>query len=151
MIEKWGLILTAISVILNSLSFWFHNADMIAETGNKLMVSFATYPDEIFKGLTKMLLFTLIPVGIANYLPIKIITEFNLYFFLINTGICIILIWLAFIIFYQRIKHYSSSNLMNARIWKIIYHWKTKLASILKRVFNIVTKHLFCMMIQLLF
>ena len=131
MIEKWGLILTAISVILNSLSFWFHNADMIAETGNKLMVSFATYPDEIFKGLTKML--------------------FNLYFFLINTGICIILIWLAFIIFYQRIKHYSSSNLMNARIWKIIYHWKTKLASILKRVFNIVTKHLFCMMIQLLF
>ncbi len=89
---------------------------MIAETGNKLMVSFATYPDEIFKGLTKMLLFTLIPVGIANYLPIKIITEFNLYFFLINTGICIILIWLAFIIFYQRIKHYSSSNLMIARI-----------------------------------
>ena len=111
-----GLILTSISVILNSLSFWFNNSDMVADVGNSLMVNFATYPDGIFKGITKWLLFTLIPVGIANYLPIKIITEFNLYLFIINISVCLLLIIFAYIIFYQGLKRYSSSNLMSARI-----------------------------------
>ena len=111
-----GLILTAISVILHSLSFWFNNADMVADVGNSLMVNFATYPDGIFKGITKWLLFTLVPVGIANYIPIKVIIEFNPYLFVINICVCIILIILANVIFYKGLKKYSSSNLMSARI-----------------------------------
>mgnify|MGYP001625309145 CR=1 FL=1 len=111
-----GFILTAISVILHSLSFWFHNADMVADVGNNLMVNFATYPDGIFKGITKWLLFTLVPVGIANYIPIKVIIEFNPYLFMINLGVCILLIIIAYIIFYKGLKRYSSSNLMSARI-----------------------------------
>lgn len=111
-----GLILTAISIILSSLSFWFSKTDIIADTGNSLMVNFATYPDGIFKGVAKILLFTLIPVGISNYLPIKILTEFNLYLFLIVILVTILLVSLAFIIFYTGLKRYSSSNLMIARI-----------------------------------
>lgn len=111
-----GLILTSISVILHSLSFWFSNADMVADVGNSLMVNFATYPDGIFKGITKWLLFTLVPVGIANYIPVKVIIEFNPSLFIINLGVCISLIILAFIVFYKGLKRYSSSNLMGARI-----------------------------------
>lgn len=111
-----GLMLASISVILNSLSFWFNNSDMVAEAGNTLMVNFATYPDGIFKGITKWLLFTLIPVGIAYYIPIKVIIEFNPFLFLINIFVCIFLILSAYIIFYQGIKKYSSSNLMSVRI-----------------------------------
>ena len=111
-----GLILTAVSIILSSLSFWFSKTDIIADTGNSLMVNFATYPDGIFKGVAKILLFTLIPVGIANYLPIKILTEFNLYLFLIVILITIILVSLAFVVFYTGLKRYTSSNLMIARI-----------------------------------
>lgn len=110
-----GIILTAISVILHSLSFWFNNADMVADVGNSLMVNFATYPDGIFKGLTKWLLFTLVPVGIVNYIPVKIIIEFNPYLFIINICVCIMLIILANIIFYKGLRKYSSSNLMSAR------------------------------------
>lgn len=111
-----GIMLTAISVILNSLSFWFNNADMISDVGNSLMVNFATYPDGIFKGITKWLLFTLIPVGIANYIPIKVLIEFNPYLLIINICICLILMILAYVIFYKGLKKYSSSNLMSARI-----------------------------------
>lgn len=111
-----GLILTAISIILHSLSFWFNNADMIAEVGNNLMVNFATYPDGIFKGITKWLLFTLVPVGIANYIPVKVIINFNPYLFVINISVCILLIIIAYIVFYKGLKRYSSSNLMSARI-----------------------------------
>lgn len=111
-----GLILTAISVILNSLSFWFNNADMISDVGNTLMTNFATYPDGIFKGLSKWLLFTLIPVGIANYIPIKLLIDFDIRLFIINISVSIFLIILAFIIFYKGLKRYSSSNLISARI-----------------------------------
>lgn len=111
-----GLIMTSVSVILNSLSFWFNNADMIADVGNNLMTSFSTYPDGIFKGITKWLLFTIIPIGIANYIPIKVIIGFNVYLFIINICTCILLIIFANIVFYKGLKKYSSSNLMSARI-----------------------------------
>ena len=111
-----GLIITSISVILNSLSFWFQKSDIIADTGNSLMTNFATYPDGIFKGKAKILLYTLIPVGIANYIPIKIMTKFNPYLTILVITITIILILLAFKIFYSGLKKYSSSNLMIARI-----------------------------------
>ena len=111
-----GLILTAISIILNSLSFWLNKSDMIAEVGNSLMINFSTYPDGIFKGITRILLFTLIPVGIANYIPIHVMTDFNIYLFFINIGVTLLFMLFAFLIFYQGLKKYSSSNLMSARI-----------------------------------
>ena len=111
-----GLMLTAISIILNSLSFWITNSDMISEVGNNLMINFATYPDGIFKGITKWLLFTIIPVGIVNYIPIKAIVNFNISYMLINIGFTILLIILAYLIFAKGLKRYSSTNLMNARI-----------------------------------
>ena len=111
-----GLMLTSISVILSSLSFWFSKSDIIVDTGNGLMINFATYPDGIFKGIVKMLLFTLIPVGIVNYIPVKILSEFNIYLFLIVISVTILLIIFSFIIFYKGLKRYSSSNLMVARM-----------------------------------
>lgn len=108
--------LTSISVILSSLSFWFSKSDIIVDTGNGLMINFATYPDGIFKGIVKVLLFTLIPVGIVNYIPVKILSEFNIYLFLIVISVTILLIIFSFIIFYKGLKRYSSSNLMVARM-----------------------------------
>ena len=110
-----GLILTSISIILNSLSFWITNSDMISEVGNDLMINFSTYPDGIFKGITKWLLFTIIPVGIVNYIPVKVIINFNIYLFIINIGVTSLLIMLAFVIFFKGLKRYSSTNLMNVR------------------------------------
>lgn len=111
-----GLILTSISVILSSLSFWFSKTDIIVDTGNSLMTNFATYPDGIFKGLVKVLLFTLIPVGIVNYIPVRILREFNINLFLIVILVTLFLIIFSFIIFYKGLKRYSSSNLMVARV-----------------------------------
>ena len=111
-----GLTLTAVSVILNSLSFWFKKTDVIAETGNNLMTNFATYPDGIFKGAVKLLLYTIVPVGFVNYIPIQIIVEFNWYKLLIVIIFTLTIVLLSFLVFYRGLKHYSSSNLMIARI-----------------------------------
>ena len=109
-----GLILTSLSVILSSLSFWFSKSDVIADKGNGIATNFATYG--IFKGFVKILLYTVIPVGIANYIPVSVMTEFNINLFLIVVLMTILFIIFSFIIFYKGLRRYSSSNLMVARM-----------------------------------
>ena len=111
-----GILITAFSVILCSLSFWFQRSEMIADTGNGMVTTFATYPDGIFKGFVKALLYTIIPIGIANYMPVKIITQFNSYLIIPVILVPIVFVIVAYIVFYKGLRRYSSSNLMIARI-----------------------------------
>lgn len=111
-----AIIITDIAVLLGSLSFWFGKSDMIADTGNSLMTNFATYPDGIFKGVSRILLLTVIPVGLTSYFPVWIMTKFDLRLTLIIIVIVVILTVFTFIVFYRGIKRYSSSNLMISKI-----------------------------------
>ena len=111
-----GIIITDIAVILGSLSFWLGKSDMIADAGHNLMLHFATYPDGIFKGVARILLLTVIPVGLTTYFPVWIMTEFNLALTLGIIAATIILTTLTFKMFYIGLRRYSSSNLMISKI-----------------------------------
>ena len=111
-----AIIITDIAVFLGSLSFWIGKSDMMADTGNNLMTSFATYPDGIFKGISRIILLTIIPVGLTAYFPVWIMTEFNLMLTLVILFITAILTIVTFIIFYRGLRRYSSSNLMISKI-----------------------------------
>lgn len=111
-----AIIITDIAVMLGSLSFWFGKSDMIADTGNSLMTNFATYPDGIFKGVARVLLLTVIPVGLTAYFPVWIMTKFDLGLTAIIFAVTVILTILTFVIFYRGLRRYSSSNLMMSKI-----------------------------------
>ena len=111
-----GFIITSVAVIFASLSFWISKADMIADTGNSLMVNFATYPDSIFKMTVKGILYTIIPVGFTTYIPVNLIISFDIKLFILLILVAIFFISSAFFIFYKGLKKYSSSNLMIAKI-----------------------------------
>lgn len=110
-----AIIITTFSIIVGSLAFWIVRADMLAESLNSAMIHLGTYPDTIFKNVTKIILYTIIPVGLANHLPIHIIKDFNIASFFILIAVCIVMILLSNIIFKLGLKRYSSSNLMSAR------------------------------------
>ena len=111
-----GLIIASLAVIFGSLSFWFGRVEIVANTINNLMTTFATYPEGIFKGFVKVLFYTLLPIGFVNYIPINLLKEFSLLQFGIVVFITILFVALAFFLFYKGLKRYSSSNLMNARV-----------------------------------
>ncbi len=111
-----GISLTAFIIILGSLSFWFSRTDIIVDTGESLAVNFATYPDGIFKGIVKWILYIALPVGIVNYIPISIISKFNIKLLLLCSIYCILIVLLSIFIFKKGLKRYSSTNLMNARV-----------------------------------
>ncbi len=111
-----GIIITSIAVIVGSFSFWYGRVETLSNTLNGLVTTFDTYPEEIFKGMIKVFFYTIIPIGFVSYLPIKVITNFNLKDFLIIILVCILFISIAFYLFYKGLKRYCSSNLMNVRV-----------------------------------
>lgn len=110
-----AIIVIAFAVIVGSLSFWFIKADNFSENLNGAILHFATYPDSIFKNSIKLILYTVIPVGIANYMPLHVMLQFNFFeFFIVILGTIFISI-LSYVIFNIGLKRYSSTNLMGSR------------------------------------
>ena len=111
-----AIILTSFASILGSLCFWITRGDILADSLSSMMINFATYPGTIFKGGVKLILYTIIPVGIANYMPVNIILNFNLGKFIYVIAFTALITILAFVIFNKGLKRYSSSNLMSSRV-----------------------------------
>lgn len=111
-----GIIVTAFASIVGSLSFWMVKGDRLADSLNLTMTNFATYPGTIFKKIIKIIMYTVIPVGIANYLPLETILDFNIINFVYIILFTAIITLIAFKIFNKGLKRYSSSNLMTSRI-----------------------------------
>ncbi len=110
-----GIIMTCFAVLFASLSFWVGKADFLADTFNSLQTHFGTYPEGIFKGITKIFFYTIIPIGFTTYLPVYAIMDFKITTVLINVGVMILCIIISSFIFNLGLKRYSSSNLMNVR------------------------------------
>ena len=111
-----GTIITAYAVILASLSFWFNRSDVIADTGNSMITYFSTYPDGIFNGVSRFILYTIVPVGVIDYIPLHVLSSFSIQSTLLVIAVTIALIVLAYLVFYRGLRRYSSSNLMMAKI-----------------------------------
>ena len=111
-----ALIITAAGILGGSLSFWINRSDAIADSYNGLLINFATYPDSIFNGVVKIMLYTIVPIYFVNYIPLHVIKEFDMLGFIGINLVTLLSVTLAFIVFYRGLKRYSSSNLMGSRI-----------------------------------
>ncbi len=111
-----GIIFTAVASIAGSTSFWIVKGDIILDSIHNMMLNFATYPGTIFKGGVKILLYTVVPVGISSYLAVDTILKFNIFSMMYIILFTILITALAFFIFNKGLKRYSSSNLMSSRI-----------------------------------
>ena len=111
-----GIIVSAFASILGSLSFWIVRGDIISDSLTNMMLNFATYPGTIFKDGVRILFYTVIPLGISNYIPVDTIIKFNIGNLAIVIIFTIFITIMAFTIFYKGLKRYSSSNLMSSRI-----------------------------------
>jgi ABC-2 type transport system permease protein len=111
-----SLLFTSFSIILGSISFWIVKGDVIHDTIINMTITCSTYPDGIFKGVVRLIIYTIVPAGIVYYIPVKSILKFEFTYFLIHIILTIVSIFFAFYIFHKGLKRYSSGNLMSARI-----------------------------------
>lgn len=111
-----SIILTNIAIISGTTSFYITKGDMIQQNMTSMSTHFSTYPEGIFNTTVKTLFYTLLPIGYIVFLPIEIISEFNIIYTLIVIFITMLTTIIAFLFFNKGLKRYSSSNLMSARI-----------------------------------
>ena len=108
-------ILKAFAVILNSLAFWITRSDDFANSLLGAFISFSIYPDSVFNKFIRVLMYTVLPVGFAVFLPVNIIMNFNIYYFIIVILFTIMINQISHLVFNKGIRRYSSSNLMVSR------------------------------------
>lgn len=110
------LVFTAFALLLGSLSFWFVRMDILQNQMDMGMVSFSTYPDGIFQGASRFLLYFLIPVGMAVWQPVHVIASFDAGMLFAVLGYACALSAAAVAVFYRGLRRYASGNLMGARL-----------------------------------
>ena len=111
-----GVIYTAYRIILCSITFWFMKSGDAADNLRNLFITFSIYPQNIFGNAIKIIMFTIVPAGIAVYLPVLIIMSFNIKYLLAVSFFAIFITFLAVLIFNRGLKRYESANLMVARV-----------------------------------
>ncbi len=111
-----AVIFTSFALLLGSLSFWFVRMDMVQNQMVMNVVSFATYPDGIFNGVTRFLLYFVIPAGMTVWHPVHMLVRFEAGMLFTVLGYAGGLTALAVAVVYKGLKRYASGNLMEARL-----------------------------------
>lgn len=112
-----AIIFTGCIVTFKTLSFYVKKGGAVADMIESAVTLFGTYPGVIFKGFSKIILYTLIPVGFMIYVPIEtIFMSFNIYGILLMVVVAIFWSVLAFVSFNRGLKKYNSGSLMGGRV-----------------------------------
>lgn len=111
-----ALVLVGFWTIIGTLSFfWGHNQGF-ASVAREAIVMFSTYPDYIFSGGIRIMLFTLIPAAFVTHVPLSLLRDFSWgkagLILAVTMGITL----LARGIFALGIRKYESGNLMVTRL-----------------------------------
>jgi len=110
-----GLILVAFSVLVGSLAFWVGNADNLAMQAINALITFGLYPVEIFPGVVRVLLYTLIPAAFIGSVPAALLANFNwgrlATLVAFTAGIMLAARW----VFQRGLRRYESGNIVMVR------------------------------------
>lgn len=111
-----ALIFAAVLVTFHSLSFYAGSMEGFAQLIIEFLISFSIYPEGIFRGWIKFLLYTVIPAVFIVHIPSRIIKQFSISMLLEVLGAALIWIVLAYAMFYRGLKKYESGNLIISKL-----------------------------------
>jgi ABC-2 type transport system permease protein len=107
-----GLIFTSFVVIFCSLAFFLGNTEGLAQQLLGILVTFSTYPLNIFNGVARLLLFTVIPAGFISFVPLQLIHQFTWPLLGGMVGFTVLIISAAVGLFELGLRRYESGNLL---------------------------------------
>lgn len=103
------------NIATGSLSFFLGNAEGLSEQWRFAMICFSTYPSTLFEGAIKLVLFTVIPAGLINSLPVESLRNLSL----AHAGLALLgalcVLGAGVLMFYVGLRRYESGNLIEMR------------------------------------
>lgn len=95
-------------IIVHSLSFFFGDMSKTARTYTiTLLITFTIYPENMFKGILKVAMYTVIPAMYIAHWPIAIVKDFNLSLLLLEILAIAIIMVLALFTYEKGLKRYG--------------------------------------------
>jgi ABC-2 type transport system permease protein len=67
-----AIVVLACGIVFFSLAFWLGNVDTLARQLWELVITFSLYPEPLFGGTLRLVLFTLLPAGFVGYVPARL-------------------------------------------------------------------------------
>lgn len=111
-----ALIFTAFGISTGSLAFYFGNAQQISSQATNAIITFALYPNTLFSGATRLLLYTLIPAGFIGALPVELIQSRDFGLLPLMIGAALGFWVLAIAVFYRGLRRYESGSALNVNV-----------------------------------
>lgn len=109
-----AVIFVGYSVITGSLAFYMGNAQYASQQATNAVITFALYPNSLFSGASRMILYTVIPAAFVGSVPVIRYHDGRLLLLLIGVAA---LVWLiAITMFYYGLRRYESGSAINVNI-----------------------------------
>lgn len=111
-----ALIMTALNVLAHTLTFYLGNASIITSSVFEFMITFSIYPEGMFQGFIRVIIFSILPAAFITHIPLRLINDFNIGTFAIWIGFTIVFLTLSCVFFYRGLRKYESGNLIITRL-----------------------------------
>lgn len=95
-------------ILIHSLSFFFGDLSKTARTYTiTLLITFTIYPESMFKGFLKVIMYTLIPAMYIAHIPIAIVKSFSLKLLIIEILAITVIMALALFTYQKGLRKYG--------------------------------------------
>jgi ABC-2 type transport system permease protein len=110
-----AVVFLSIGVIVHSLAFWAGSIQTLARQAWEFVISFSLYPDTIFHGALRVLLFTGIPAAFVGWFPSGLVRAFTVEGLLWTLAGATVFPIAAFAVFHAGLRRYASGNRIDVR------------------------------------
>ena len=110
-----AVVFVAAGVIFHALAFWLGPVDSFARMLWEFLLTFSIYPEPIFGGGVRILLYTLLPAAFAGFLPARLAHRPTLASVSLAVGGAACVVAVALIVFRRGLRRYESGNQMGLR------------------------------------
>jgi ABC-2 type transport system permease protein len=105
-----ALVFTACGVVFFSLAFWLGRIEALSRQLWELMVTFSLYPEPLFGGTLRLVLFTLVPAGFVGYVPVRLVQHPSAGQLALLIGAVACYVALAVAVFDRGLRRYASGS-----------------------------------------
>jgi viologen exporter family transport system permease protein len=105
-----ALVFVACGVVFFSLAFWLERVETAATQLWELLVTFSLYPEPLFGGTLRLVLFTVLPAGFVGYVPLRILHAPSLTNVTILLSVAMGYLCAAVLLFNRGLRRYASGS-----------------------------------------
>lgn len=105
-----AIVFLASGVIFFSAAFWLGRVETAARQLFESLITFSLYPEPLFGGPLKLILFSVLPAGVVGYLPVKLVRQPSVETAFVLFGAAAMYGALAVWVFGRGLRLYSSGS-----------------------------------------